>query len=328
MQTKKYDTTLKVLANKKRKRYYENDVYIRGLIEFTNFCKNNCFYCGIRKGNKCVERYRLKEREILTSCKQGYELGARTFVLQGGEDDFFTDDIICSIVKKIKTNFKDCAITLSLGEKTKKSYKKFFKAGATRYLLRQETACKEHYKTLHPKEMSFENRINCLINLKKIGFQVGAGFLVGSPFQTIDNIVKDLRFLQYLKPDMVGIGPFIPHKDTPFGSLKNIYDINLTIKILAIVRLMLPYSLIPVTTAILSLKRGLLQNCLYCGANVIMLNVTSQKYKKYYALYNNKLNVSLKTLKNLKDYLYNLGYTYKISKGDAINIKRSDFKNY
>ena len=204
-------------ADRLRQKYYGNKVYMRGLIEFTNFCKNNCYYCGIRRDNKNASRYRLTKEEILDCCKNGYELGFRTFVLQGGEDPYFTDDKIVEIVKKIRSAYPDCAITLSIGEKTKESYRLYKEAGADRYLLRHETADDAHYGKLHPKDMSLAVRKKCLYDLKEIGYQVGSGFMVGTPYQTTGTLIRDLRFLQELEPDMIGIGPYIEHMDTPMG---------------------------------------------------------------------------------------------------------------
>ena len=297
------ETSLLNLADKKRKEIYKNYVYFRGLIEFTNHCKNNCFYCGIRKDNTSLKRYRLTNEEILDCCERGYSLGLRTFVLQGGEDPFYTDERICCIISKIKEKFKECAITLSIGEKDKESYLAFFKAGAQRFLLRHETADKNHYKKLHTKEMSFENRKQCLFNLKKIGFATGSGFMVGSPFQTTEGIIKDIRFLQKLKPEMIGIGPFIVHKNTPFKKEKN-GSANLTVRLIAILRLLFPKALIPATTALFSLDLNIAKKALQSGANVIMPNITPKKYVKLYSLYNNKIIRPHKTLKNLKKEVY------------------------
>ncbi len=228
---------------------YGKKVYIRGLIEFTNFCKNNCIYCGIRRDNKNVDRYRLSKEDILNCAEQGYNLGFRTFVLQGGEDNYYTDEILCDIVKSIKDKYSDCRVTLSIGERSFESYKKLKLAGADRYLLRHETATKSHYEKLHHKEMSFENRINCLENLKKLGYQVGAGFMVGSPYQTMENLADEFIFLKELNPQMVGIGPFISHKDTPFKNEKS-GDVDLTLFLLGLIRLTLPNVLLPATTAL------------------------------------------------------------------------------
>ena len=245
----KYEQELFSKADSVRREYYGTDVYIRGLIEFTNYCKNNCFYCGIRAGNQNVERYRLNKEEILSCCKNGYELGFRTFVLQGGEDNFFSDDLMCEIITAIKTQHPDCAITLSIGEKSYDTYKAWFDVGADRYLLRHETANTEHYALLHPAGMNLENRKKCLWALKEIGYQVGSGFMVGSPHQTTAMLIEDLRFLQTLQPDMIGIGPYISHQYTPFGNFQS-GSLNLCLRLIAILRLMFPYSLIPATTAL------------------------------------------------------------------------------
>ena len=279
---------LREKAVSRRKEYYGTDVYTRGLIEFSNYCKNNCLYCGIRAENKNQERYRLTKEEILECCKDGYALGFRTFVLQGGEDMYYSDDMICDIVSAIKKNHPDCAITLSMGEKSRESYQAFFDAGATRYLLRHETADEEHYKKLHPDSMSLQNRKKCLFDLKEIGYQVGSGFMVGSPYQTLDNLVADLRFLQELMPDMIGIGPFLPHADTPFkdfekGSLKH------TLNLISILRLMFPYALIPATTALGTLHPLGREMGLKAGANVVMPNLSPVGVRKLYSLYDDKI---------------------------------------
>lgn len=275
-------------ADKVRREAYGTDVYIRGLIEFTNYCKNNCYYCGIRRDNKSINRYRLSVDEILECCNEGYELGFRTFVLQGGEDSFYTDDILCNIISKIRKKYSDCAITLSLGERTAESYKRLYDSGADRYLLRHETATEKHYGRLHPPEMSFDKRIECLNNLKKIGFQTGAGFMVGSPFQTNENLVSDLLFIKSLKPEMVGIGPFIPHSETPFknypqGLLRD------TLVMVALTRLILPNALIPSTTALGTIHPKGRELGLKAGANVVMPNLSPVRFRKLYALYDNKI---------------------------------------
>ncbi len=315
IETSCYDEELFKLADLKRKEIYGVDVFLRGLIEITNFCKNNCFYCGIRQQNDKIKRYRLTEKEILDCCLRAAKLGIKTFVLQGGEDDFFDDDRLSSLIVNIKKNFKDFAITLSLGEKTKESYEKLFKAGAERYLLRHETADEKHYESLHPKKMSLANRKNCLFNLKNLGFKVGSGFLVGSPFQKTEHLIKDLRFLQLLKPEMIGIGPFICHKETPFKDKKN-GSINLTLKLIAILRLMFPKALIPATTALLSIKKNTLQKALKAGANVIMPNMSLKKYQNLYKLYDTKKERKEKTIKKLKKNIYLAGYRFKVSRGD------------
>ena len=243
---------LQKTAEKVRQANYGKDIYIRGLIEISSYCKNDCYYCGLRRSNKNADRYRLTKEQILDCCKTGYGLGFRTFVMQGGEDKFFTDDVVCDIVKSIKNLYPDCAVTLSLGERSKESYQAFYNAGADRYLLRHETANSDHYAKLHPADLTLENRKHCLYNLKEIGFQTGCGFMVGSPYQTDENIVEDLLFIKELQPEMVGIGPFISHKDTPFKDMKN-GTLEKTLKLLAIIRLMLPKVLLPSTTASLRL---------------------------------------------------------------------------
>ncbi len=236
-------------ADEVRRNNYGIYVYTRGLIEFSNYCKNDCFYCGIRKSNSFVSRYSLSKNEILDCCHEGYSLDFRTFVLQSGEDLHYSNDLLCDIISSVRHNFKDCAITLSVGEKSYKSYKAYFSTGANGYLLRHETAENEHYSKLHPKEMNLDNRKECLFNLKKIGYQVGSGFMVGSPYQTTENLIADLRFLQELMPDMIGIGPYITHNETPFAKFKN-GTLELTLKMISILRLMFPYALISATTAL------------------------------------------------------------------------------
>lgn len=279
---------LRKSAEEVRIENYGKDIYLRGLIEFTSYCKNDCLYCGLRRSNKNAERYRLTKEQILDCCKQGYELGFRTFVLQGGEDNYFTDEKIEDIVKSIKQDYPDCAITLSLGEKSKESYQRFFNAGAERYLLRHETADAEHYKKLHPKELTLENRMECLKNLKEIGYQVGCGFMVGSPYQTDDNLVSDLLFIKDFKPNMVGIGPFISHKDTPFKDEKN-GTLEKTLKLLAIIRLLHPKVLLPSTTALGTIHYKGRELGILWGANVVMPNLSPTNVRKKYMLYDNKI---------------------------------------
>lgn len=275
-------------ADIRRRENYGDKVYIRGLIEFTNYCRNNCYYCGIRRDNKNAERYRLTKDEILLCCNEGYRLGFRTFVMQGGEDPYYTDEMICDIVSEIKRRYPDCAVTLSIGEKPRESYQAFFDAGADRYLLRHETADSIHYGRLHPKKMSLENRKRCLYDLKDIGYQVGSGFMVGSPYQTTENLISDLRFLQKLKPDMIGIGPYITHADTPFAGFKN-GDVMLTLRLVSILRLMFPYALIPSTTALGTIHPQGRELGLKAGANVVMPNLSPVSVRKLYSLYENKI---------------------------------------
>lgn len=283
-----FDEILFRTADKKRREIYGDKVYIRGLIEFTNYCKNNCYYCGIRRDNRNSERYRLSKNEILACCDEGYRLGFRTFVLQGGEDLYYTDSLICDIVSEIRTRFTDCAITLSIGEKSKESYKAYFDAGANRYLLRHETANELHYGKLHPDSMSLRNRKQCLYDLKDIGYQVGSGFMVGSPYQTTDDLITDLRFLQNLKPDMIGIGPYLTHADTPFSSFNN-GSLSLTLRLIAVLRLMFPYALIPSTTALGTIHPQGREMGLKAGANVVMPNLSPVNVRKLYSLYENKI---------------------------------------
>lgn len=297
-------------ADRVRRSVYGDKVYIRGLIEFTNFCKNNCYYCGIRCGNKTAERYRLTKEDILSCCHEGYGLGFRTFVLQGGEDPYYTDEYLCSIISEIRDSYPDCAITLSIGEKPKASYKAFFDAGANRYLLRHETADSEHYGKLHPRDMRLDTRKECLFNLKEIGYQVGSGFMVGSPYQTIDNIISDLRFLQELEPDMVGIGPYVNHKDTPFKDFDN-GSVELTLRLISILRLMFPKLLIPSTTALGTLHPEGRELGLKAGANVVMPNLSPKNKRKLYQIYENKLSSdeeAAESLSALKNKVKKAGY--------------------
>lgn len=282
------DEELQQEADRVRRSLYGNQVYIRGLIEFTNYCKNDCYYCGIRRSNQEAVRYRLNREEILECCAQGYGLGFRTFVLQGGEDGYYTDDIICDIVSRIRQKYPDCAITLSMGEKEKSSYKEYFKAGANRYLLRHETANEAHYHKLHPETMSLHNRKRCLYDLKEIGYQVGAGFMVGSPYQTVDNLIEDIRFLQELQPDMIGIGPYITHEQTPFAHWEN-GSLQMTLRLLSILRLLFPYVLLPATTALGTIHPQGRELGLRAGANVVMPNLSPVNVRKLYELYENKI---------------------------------------
>ena len=288
LQAEGLDSLLFSAADKVRRQSYGDAVYVRGLIEFTNCCKNNCYYCGIRRDNQSATRYRLEQDDILACCAEGYELGFRTFVLQGGEDSYYTDAKICGIVSAIRNRFPDCAITLSIGERPKDSYQAYFDAGANRYLLRHETADPAHYRKLHPEAMSLQNRKECLFHLKEIGYQVGSGFMVGSPYQTLDNLVADLRFLQQLQPDMIGIGPYIPHNETPFSKFER-GSLSLTLRLIAVLRLMFPYALIPATTALGTIHPQGRELGLQAGANVVMPNLSPVKVRKLYELYENKI---------------------------------------
>lgn len=303
-----------------RKMHYGNDVYVRGLIEFTNYCKNNCYYCGIRAGNTQAHRYRLTEEEILECCKIGYKIGYRTFVLQGGEDPYFTTERMESLICKIKDSYPDCALTLSVGEQKRETYKIWKDAGADRYLLRHETADSLHYAKLHPESMSFENRMRCLEDLKELGYQVGCGFMVGSPKQT--NLAKDLKFIEQFQPHMVGIGPFISHKDTPFAKAEN-GSVELTLFLLAVIRLMNPKVLLPATTALGTLQEDGRERGILAGANVCMPNLSPIEVRKKYMLYDNKLTSgaeSAEDFENLCKRMENIGYHVVVHRGDCKGI--------
>lgn len=301
-----------------RKKFYHNTVYIRGLIETTNFCKNDCLYCGIRKSNKNCSRYRLTKDQIIECCNNGYKLGFRTFVLQGGEDAYFSDAVLCDIIKSIKSLFPDCAVTLSFGEREKSSYINLFNAGADRYLLRHETADAEHYSRLHPADLSLENRLDCLKNLKEIGFQTGCGFMVGSPYQTLKHIAKDLKFVETFSPHMCGIGPFIPHCHTPFKDIPA-GSFELTLYLLSIVRLIKPNILLPSTTALGTVHPRGRELGILAGANVVMPNLSPAEARENYKLYNNKLNTKAEAaegLADLKRRMEDIGYTVVSDRGD------------
>lgn len=298
--------------------HFGNKIYIRGLIEVSNCCRNNCYYCGIRKGNPKIERYRLSEKSILDCCNQGYELGFRTFVLQGGEDPALTDERIETIVSGIRRNFPDCAITLSLGEKSREAYERFFRAGANRYLLRHETYNEAHYRQLHPAEMSVKQRLQCLQDLKDIGYQTGTGIMVGSPGQTVEHLIQDILFIEQLRPEMIGIGPFLPHQDTPFAQYPN-GTVEQTILLLSIFRLMHPSALIPATTALATLAPEGRERGILAGANVVMPNLSPQEERKKYTLYNNKASLgaeSAEGLAMLQKQLQAIGYEISTERGD------------
>ena len=310
---------LRRLAVETRKKHYGNSVYIRGLIEISNICKNDCLYCGIRRSNKDCERYRLTKEQILSCCDEGYALGFRTFVMQGGEDAYFTDERLCDIVSAIKGKYPDCAVTLSMGERSRESYERLYAAGADRYLLRHETATAEHYEKLHPSEMRFEERMQCLRDLKDIGFQTGCGFMVGSPYQTYADIARDLKFIEEFKPQMCGIGPFIPHKATPFASF-GAGTVELTCYLLSIVRLICPTVLLPATTALGSIEEGGRERGILSGANVVMPNLSPVDNRKKYELYNNKLYSNAESAQakaELEKRIKSIGYEVVEARGDA-----------
>ncbi|MBR6530992.1 MAG: [Clostridia bacterium] len=318
------ETAAKILAEKAdkiRREIYGNTVFVRGLIEVSNICKNDCLYCGIRRSNRSCERYRLTKEEILECCDEGYRLGFRTFVIQGGEDGYFTDDVLCDIVSSIKKRYPDCAVTLSMGERSDGSYKKLYNAGADRYLLRHETADSSHYAMLHPEGMGFETRMNCLKTLKKIGFQTGCGFMVGSPYQTTAMLAKDLKFIENFKPDMCGIGPFIPHKDTPFAGEKG-GSAELTCYLLSIIRLIHPPVLLPSTTALGTIDGNGREKGILAGANVVMPNLSPGSVRKKYELYNNKLSDGAEAAEckeSLDERIKKIGYKIVTDRGDVKN---------
>lgn len=310
---------LRRLAVETRKKHYGNSVYIRGLIEISNICKNDCLYCGIRRSNRDCERYRLTKEQILSCCDEGYALGFRTFVMQGGEDAYFTDERLCDIVSAIKGKYPDCAVTLSMGERSRKSYERLYAAGADRYLLRHETATAEHYGKLHPSEMRFEERMQCLRDLKDIGFQTGCGFMVGSPYQTYADIARDIKFIEEFKPQMCGIGPFIPHKATPFASF-SAGTVELTCYLLSIVRLICPTVLLPATTALGSIEEGGRERGILSGANVVMPNLSPVDNRRKYELYDNKLYSNAESAQakaELEKRIKSIGYEVVEARGDA-----------
>ena len=311
---------LKEEAVRIREIYYGKKVFTRGLIEYTNYCKNDCYYCGIRKSNTNAKRYRLTEDEIMACCENGYELGFRTFVLQGGEDAYYTDDRMVAIIKKIKEAYPECALTLSIGEKSYESYKRFREAGADRYLLRHETANEEHYRKLHPEKMSLAVRKNCLYDLKKLGYQVGAGMMVGSPYQTTEDLAEDLVFLKELQPEMVGIGPFIPHHDTQFAK-EPAGSVEMTLFLLAVIRILLPKVLLPATTALGTMDPLGREKGLQAGANVVMPNLSPVKNRKQYELYDNKICTGEEAAECrgcMGRLVASVGYELVTERGDAV----------
>lgn len=293
-------------------------IYFRGIVEFTNFCRNDCYYCGIRCGNHAVARYRLETEDILHCCQEGYDSGFRTFVLQGGEDDYFTDERMCAIVRAIKERWPDCAVTLSLGERSRGSYQALFDAGADRYLLRHETADPAHYALLHPPRQTLENRLRCLRDLKDIGYQTGCGIMVGTPGQTPETLARDMVFMQELKPEMIGVGPFLPHRDTPFRGEKP-GSVELTLFVLALCRIMLPRVLLPATTALGTAEGDGRQRGVLAGCNVIMPNLSPLAVRKKYMLYDNKAGTDLTAEQGvalLRCQMEEIGYEVVVGRGD------------
>lgn len=312
---------LDYLSEKARKiahRYFQNQVYTRGLIEFTNYCKNDCYYCGIRAGNAQAERYRLTKEDILFCCKTGHELGFRTFVLQGGEDLTYSDADLVEIIREIKAGYPDCALTLSIGEKSEASYRAYFEAGADRFLLRHETANAAHYAKLHPPVQTLENRKQCLWNLKKIGYQVGTGFMVGSPYQTAECLAEDLLFIKELSPAMIGIGPFIPHHQTPFAAEEK-GSMELTLFLIGLLRLLVPNALIPATTALGTIHPQGREKGILAGANVVMPNLSPVRVRKKYELYDNKICTGDEAAECrfcLQNRMKSIGYELVVDRGD------------
>lgn len=299
---------------------FGNRIYTRGLIEFTNYCRCDCYYCGIRRGNRQAKRYRLTQEEILACCRAGYALGFRTFVLQGGEDPYFTDERICELVRAIKSSWPDCAVTLSIGEKEHSSYRLYRKAGADRYLLRHETASPAHYRRLHPPEQTPQRRRQCLWSLKELGYQVGAGFMVGSPYQTPENLADDLLFLHELSPQMAGIGPFIPHHQTPFSAFPA-GTLRQTLLMVALTRLILPNALLPATTALGTIAPDGRERGVLAGANVVMPNLSPVGVRKQYALYDNKIctgDEAAECRACLQNRMRSIGYELAVDRGDFV----------
>jgi len=307
-------------ARKVRETHYGKSVYLRGLMEITNYCKNDCYYCGLRCSNSKLERFRLSQKEILDCCRTGNELGLKTFVIQGGEDPWFTGERITEIVSAIRNEFPDHAITLSMGERSRADYELFFRAGVNRYLLRHETASQTHYAKLHPSSQTIANRKQCLWSLKEIGYQVGAGFMVGSPGQNAECLLEDIHFLQELQPQMAGIGPFLPQKDTPFGSHPK-GSLTLSLKMIALARILLPGALIPATTAMGTITPNGRELALNAGANVVMPNLSPALAKKLYIIYDNKASggdIAASNLAAVKEAIIKAGYLPDMARGDAL----------
>ncbi len=301
-----------------RREIYGNKVFVRGLVEISNICKNDCIYCGIRRSNRACERYRLTEEEILECADEGYRLGLHTVVLQGGEDMHFSDEVMCRIIRKIKEAHPDCAVTLSLGERSRESYAKLREAGADRYLLRHETADPEHYRKLHPAEMSFDNRMRCLRDLKELGYQTGCGFMVGSPYQTSRELAEDICFIEDFRPEMCGIGPFIPHHETPFAE-EPAGSVELTCFLLSVIRLVHPRVLLPATTALGTMHPQGRELGILAGANVLMPNLSPVGVRKKYELYDNKIctgEESAQCIRCLATRVESIGYEIEVGRGD------------
>lgn len=315
-------------ASRQRKIYFGKDVYLRGIIEFSSYCRNDCYYCGIRKSNMNARRYRLTGDTIISCADNGYDLGFRTVVLQSGEDLAYSTAEICRIVSAIRNNHPDMAVTLSIGEKSKAEYQAYFDAGAERYLLREETSSESHYRKLHPAELSLENRKRCLFDLFDIGYQVGCGFMVGSPYQTVDDIISDLCFMKALKPHMIGIGPFIHHSDTPFRNQPDgsLFD---TLKLISILRLMWPDALIPATTALGTIHPKGREMGLLAGANVVMPNLSPKDFRKGYMLYDGKIctgDEAAECVSCMTRRIESTGYKVLLSRGDHPDFRKRKYE--
>ena len=305
-----------------REKYYGREVYIRGLIELTNYCKQDCYYCGIRKSNLQVERYRLTDEEVLACCREGYELGFRTFVLQGGEDNYYTDERLLPLVASIRQLYPECAITLSLGERSRESYQALYDEGANRYLLRHETANQNHYSRLHPENLISTQRQKCLWDLKEIGYEVGSGFMVGSPYQTIENLAEDMLFLKELNPQMIGIGPFISHHATPFSE-ETSGSLELTLFMIGLLRLMIPKVLLPSTTSLGTIAKDGREQGILAGANVVMPNLSPMAVRKNYLLYDDKICTTdepYDSYERVTESMELIGYKLMVSRGDSLNL--------
>ena len=314
------------LAQEIAVKVFGKSVYFRGIIELSNFCKCDCYYCGIRKSNKECQRYRLTLSDIMECCQEGYENGFRTFVLQGGEDGWFSDERMCEIVETIKANYPDCAVTLSLGERSFASYQKLKEAGADRYLLRHETADEKHYGELHPKTQTLQNRLQCLKDLKTLGYQTGCGIMVGTPGQTPKVLAADMKFMEEFLPEMIGVGPFLPHKDTPFKNEKK-GSVELTLFILALCRIMLPKVLLPATTALGTLEADGRKQGVLAGCNVIMPNLSPISVRKKYMLYDEKAGTDITAAEGialLTRQMEEIGYEVVVGRGDFGKGKEYD----
>lgn len=316
---------LRAWAGKARDKMYGKRVFFRALIEFSSWCKNDCYYCGLQRSNQNAVRYRLSDDEIISCCRTAYERGIRTFVLQSGEDPYYSDFRLCRLITEIKEQFPDSAVTLSVGERSPDSYQRLFDAGADRYLLRHESANEDHYRKLHPPTQRLCDRKRCLFHLKEIGYEVGTGFMVDSPDQTNETLADDFIFLRELKPDMIGIGPFIPHHDTRFAGYE-FPSAKRTLILLSLIRVMLPGVLLPATTALAAADDRGFEKGLMAGANVLMPNASPLKRRDAYALYDHKPNEGKGTIEQWHQWVHwveSLGLQPDFSRGDS-KMKQMD----